>query len=229
MKIAILICGHLRTWKHTRKSFEEVFCADIKPDIYVHTYSFNQSSDANNCPPQEELNYTSEEIIELFKGLNVKEMKIDPNQIEADRYIDHLRVIQSCYDMSSVEAYDIVIKTRADIVYSKPNWEVVYKMILQNKIAISDKGTWGFPNDQIGAGSQLAMSRYCNRYNNYLDKKILSPCIHKGLAENLQYYNISLGEVFVDNYMIRSKNLFFYPPEDTNKDTSCLSSLGVIF
>ena len=38
MKIAILLTGHIRSWKYCKQAFLNAFNSDNKIDIFVHTY-----------------------------------------------------------------------------------------------------------------------------------------------------------------------------------------------
>jgi hypothetical protein len=74
MKIAICISGFVRTWKHTRRSFEEQLLKGIDYDLFLHIY--RQNLYEFTADKQDE-NMSDTEINELFSGLNVKSLIIE--------------------------------------------------------------------------------------------------------------------------------------------------------
>lgn len=140
MKIAILLCGHVRSWTKCKEYFKNTF--DIDVDIFAHTYNTvlgyhdfikGKYNIANNMAT-----VSSDEIKNII-GIECKDICIeDQNELEAriaedvssypinlDIY-SQFRKFKLCdemrvkYEKEHEFKYDIVIKTRFDLEYSIP-------------------------------------------------------------------------------------------------------------
>jgi hypothetical protein len=74
MKIAVCISGFIRTWEHTKKSFQEQLCKNADFDLYIHTYDKNLHEFTAEEP---DVTYTKEEIYDMFEGCNLKKLTIE--------------------------------------------------------------------------------------------------------------------------------------------------------
>jgi len=139
------------------------------------------------------------------------------------RTYDHLRKIHLCnelrkqYEKESGVQYDVVIKTRSDLVYfNTPNWN----MCLDGKIHTGIGATWGYPRDTFCATTPKVMDKvYASRFL-HLDDMLLNEdgtpkegasfCSHFTLKYMYKLYNPQIGEPVVNINCFRSKNSFQY-------------------
>jgi hypothetical protein len=133
MKIAILLCGHIRTWEKCKNSFLNTFPKDV--DVFMHTYSSqyhyhpyiqNQiqlDNEINNkilIDIKELVNLPNLKRIVIEKEIDEIDMKEYP--INFDIY-SQLRKVDLCNELRKEWEnehgfkYDVVIKTRFDIYY----------------------------------------------------------------------------------------------------------------
>ena len=193
MKVAVCLCGYIRTWEHTKRNFMKIFCKDVEVDLFVHTYFQNYYEYSSR---KENVIYSEEEIIDMFDGMNLKDIIIedrniilpgiikdsdkykdiknfsntirdssDPNSQSLDngvRIYDQFRKIELCnnlrkeYEKENNVEYDIVVKTRFDILYFRsPNWES-----LKDGQLHTEKGTTaGYPPDGVIFGTPEVMDK----------------------------------------------------------------------
>jgi|TARA_B110000259_G_scaffold187976_1_gene244285 hypothetical protein len=135
MKIAILLCGHIRTWNECKSSFFNFFPNDV--DIFVHTYTTKYSYHPfikDKLQLTNEINQTQiTKTNEMFGLPNFKrvvfEKELSNDDVDLSEYpvnldiYSQIRKVNLCNDLKKEWEkdynfkYDIVIKTRFDIYY----------------------------------------------------------------------------------------------------------------
>lgn len=89
MKIAICISGDIRTWNETKRSFKEIFCKGIEPDIFVSTYNSSYNQYESN---EETKMFTEDDLKNFFNDINVKDIIIENrNEMYNKVYQDSLK------------------------------------------------------------------------------------------------------------------------------------------
>lgn len=158
VKIAILLCGHIRTWEKCKETFIKIF-DKYDADIFIHTYYtqngyhpyikevYNLQDDKKELLPQE--------FYKLFENLNIKDLCIE-NQEEIDKeirenfknpikpfydIIAQYRKILLCnnmrkeYEIKNNIKYDIIFKTRFDLMYDiNFNFDDIFNQLLLSNI-----------------------------------------------------------------------------------------------
>lgn len=250
MKIAICISGFVRTWKHTRRSFEEQLVKGVDYDLFLHIYRQNLHEFTAEEP---DITMTDSEIAELFQGLNVKSLVVeDRDEIlpmvtkEAEKYkhisnyhlpqkessdvnskeipigvrtYDHLRKLHLCnetrkkYQEEHNVKYDLVVKTRFDIVYfNSPKWEIC----TDGKVHFGFGATFGWPDDTFCICTPDVMNRaYANRITLFDEMYLSGPetmgiCAHSTLGYILKKENVEIGDRVVNMNCFRSQNSLQY-------------------
>lgn len=181
MRVAIILVGHLRTWKMCKKSFIDTF-AKYNPDIYVYTY---------NTINYESTKVSDSEIIDHFKDIDIKNIVIkNENDVLEESNIKYSKYyiqnsntklntftnflcqyinIKKCYDIikdTNIE-YDFVIKTRPDISYNFDSADIfTNECLISNKIYTSNRH---FTCDYFAISSTNNMRKYCNTINKLED------------------------------------------------------------
>jgi hypothetical protein len=190
MKVAILLCGHVRSWDKCKEWFLQCFKGT---DIFVHTYNTVLNYHPYISQTENIINNKSTlstpEIVELI-GLDLKKIVVEDDNsvfIPSDKVItddiycqyrknflcNNLRLE---YEKENNFEYDIVIKTRFDIVCSF-DLENILKVIddIKTYVYISN-GPSIYPCDQIFICSSENMNILCNSLldikpadNNFID------------------------------------------------------------
>lgn len=171
MKTAIVLVGNVRTWEFCKENFKQIF-SEFKPDIFVSTYNLQY----NHHPViQGRIGDSSDFVLEektikkMFNGFNVKEFDIQDcaNYIDMTEVQENFKSLQSCYgqykrfkrSMEMVNAsgnkYDLVIKTRCDLIHER------IKIVDLSKTIIVDSGNV-FPNDCVFITNQQSMTNLSN-------------------------------------------------------------------
>lgn len=126
------------------------------------------------------------------------------------RIMDQLRKIELCNDMKIAHEkkhnfiYDVVIRTRFDMVYKDLKWENLIKGIESDQCITSFGCTSGGPVDTVGAGSSKVMDIYSTRYSNIEEYQDF--CGHGSLNCVLTRNNILIyKEPFVETRIIRMR------------------------
>jgi hypothetical protein len=171
MKIAVLLCGNIRTWEKTKDSFDAFF-KNIEYDLFISTYNqkYNYSPYWLNLYPNFKNNdiiLSDEQIINMFYNktqniiitsynenklfLNNEIKKMHPKMIEItnfetffSQYNNIRKGIQLIdeYERKNGFKYDIIIKTRFDLLY---NGTLNQVNINYNDILINTNNI--YPND----------------------------------------------------------------------------------
>lgn len=250
MKVAICISGFVRTWKHTRRSFEEQLIKGVDYDLFLHIYRQNLHE---FTAEEQDVVMTDKEIEELFSGLNVKSLIVEdrdellpeitrqaekykhisnyhlPQKESSDtnskeipigvRTYDHLRKIHACnesrkkYEKENNMKYDLVVKTRFDLVYfNSPTWEICK----DGRVHFGFGATFGWPDDTFCICTPDVMDRaYANRVTLFDEMFLSGPetigiCAHSTLKYILEKEHIEIGERVVNMNCFRSKNSLQY-------------------
>jgi len=147
----------------------------------------------------------------------------DTNSIEIPigvRTYDHLRKVHLCneerkkYEKEQGIKYDLVVKTRFDIVYfNPPRWEVC----LDNKVHFGFGATFGWPDDTFCICKPEIMDRaYANRFLLFdemflsVPRKVDGICAHGSLRYILEKERVEIGERVVNMNCFRSQNSLQY-------------------
>lgn len=184
MNIAILLCGHVRSWD--KEAFLRTF-QDV--DVFVHTYNNvlgyhpfieNQTGVINN---NQKLNNKE---LENYIGLKTKGFVVEDQEdiiiddtnypIHADTYAQYRKFklcdeLRTGYEGLNNMKYDLVIKTRFDISHSITIDRMVELAIIPNIIYISE-GPSIYPCDQVFIGTGQAIT--------FLRDMLTSLYYHKG-------------------------------------------------
>lgn len=212
MKTAIILNGNIRTWKDTKDSFKETF-KHFDYDLYVSTYDLQYQYHPhiqNVIQDSGDVLLTTAGIEALFADIPVKKLVIesamevsklvgaqstsfDYRMKDSDTSFAQYRKFHNAIDdMSQVEMhenfkYDIVIKTRCDLVYNA----MVHELHVRDKLVTVDQGNV-FPNDCIFIGTRndifnISQFMYYEFFNPvYDDSNKDSP---HGLLKNACKYN----------------------------------------
>jgi hypothetical protein len=157
MKTAILLVGNVRTWSYCKDNFIQTF-GHLNPDIFVSTYNLQYNHHPyiqNLINDNEDVLLTNDEIVNIFSGVNVKNINIDSNLNYAlpenvnglfsgleTTFHQYIKFFESVQKMTEYGDYDLVIKTRCDLLYNPINFDNALNSI------IIDSGNV-YPNDCI--------------------------------------------------------------------------------
>lgn len=189
MKIAIILVGHIRTWEHTKHSFDQTF-GKFSPDLFITTYDKKYGfapyiRGLTNFHGEEDI--TSEQIRSMFLEFNVVDLTVDSAE-DMDRHLNEIKDdikikydnIASFYpqflklkrefdilkehEEKNGFKYDAVIKTRCDLVYKD------FKGSLHANSVIIDRGNV-FPNDVIFMATRDNVEKIVN----FLPEEFFAP------------------------------------------------------
>jgi hypothetical protein len=133
------------------------------------------------------------------------------------RTYDHLRKIHLCnetrkdYEKNNNVEYDLVVKTRFDIVYfNSPDCE----SCCDGKFHFGYGATWGWPEDTFCITTPALMDQaYANRFL-YFDEMFVEEsfgiCSHGTLKYMIEKYSIEIGNPAVNILCFRSENRVQY-------------------
>ena len=216
-KIAIILIGHMRSWKSCKEQFMKYF-NKYDPDIYALTY------DTINYNSEEIL--SEEEIKESLKDINIVKLTIKKEKdvfdeaknkygkflLEQNRDLNTLTWgcqilnLQSCYNdiINSGIKYDYIIKTRFDVQYLFDDDNLFIEK--ENFINISSKHDCC---DIFACGKFDKMHSYCNiadnvefLYNKVFKENWVEMNPHILLYYNFAYTNIRFNSI-LDIKLIR--------------------------
>jgi hypothetical protein len=205
MKVAILLCGNVRTWEKCKDSFD-IFFKNIDYDIFVSTYDkqYDYHPYWTNQHPEFKDNMLDDIFIKnLFINNNkVKDIIITKDN---DKFIEQERIKMNIkmkdyyhgfsqfnnikpvlvsmekYEEKNNFKYNIVIKTRFDILYNN----ILNYKINNNEILIDSNNT--FPNDWFFIIERKNINNFINfLINEYYDLKYESSTLKPphGVFEN---------------------------------------------
>ncbi len=176
--VAIVIHGHLSNWEDHKASFISAF-SDYNIDVFVETYFENR-------PINPTVTYTTQEINDLFSGINVVGLNID----NTSTVISDITATATPYhiiggDNTTLDAwlreyaylekmkkggkqvpqgtYDIIVKTRPDISYNTVITGLEDFVKQNNRIA---RSMCHYYCEYILAGNQISMNYILNAVDN---------------------------------------------------------------
>lgn len=192
MRIGILICGHIRTFNQCIDNFKAMLINnDNEIDIFLHLY--------NNIYNTTKI-YENYEILKMFDGLNIINYSFeDINDIIVNDIKDNninmyqqQRKISLCKDLlvnhmklTGIK-YDLIIKTRADIIYEDIiNYSEIYEKVHNNETIIYTSNLTGYNSDILAiSNANVMINKYCNLIDtyrealNYFEKQCVEMNIH---------------------------------------------------
>ncbi|MDD4931335.1 MAG: hypothetical protein PHG66_04310 [Candidatus Colwellbacteria bacterium] len=161
-RVAVLVCGHTRTWNECKESFFSMFPHD-KFDIFMEAYE-----DQYGYHPyiQSKLNYFSDNKITSINGY-YKSCRVENNVLfDCSTFDPRMRdfthgycqysKLQKClelmirYEYDHNIKYDYVVKTRFDLVYTDEAKTIDFASI--DGLILDSNNT--FPNDHIIIGDR---------------------------------------------------------------------------
>ena len=166
MRIAILLPGHVRFWKHCKDNFlEKLYDTNHHIDIFIDTYYQIYRSDAvHNNESELASEETEENIRLLFNDLNVISFKIENQTYDFEPNYHQLRklnrIIDTCleYQEANNFKYDLVVRSRFDIIIDeKINYDEIKTEIKTNEVIIPEFGP-----PVSGLNDMLAVTNYYN-------------------------------------------------------------------
>lgn len=210
MKIAVILCGHVRTWELCKESFFEMFPPE-RFDIFMETYTKQYEY---HPYIQGQLNYFSDNTIinvsssDISKGCEIRdtseEKKLDDRMKDFthgfSQYSKFQKGIEQMlkYERENSIKYDYLIKTRFDLIYTPEaktiNFDRIKGLISNGERFLILDNNNTFPNDHIIMGCRDDMIN--------LPKFILSEYINP--TDSLSWTNPPHG--LLENY-IRTKGL----------------------
>lgn len=232
MKVAILIAGHIRTWEECKSNFINSF-SHLNPDVIVSTYDlqYNYHPAQRGWMGESPDNIlTKNEIVKLFDGVNLKGLDIESIQSVTDEYEKNkndlhpnfrdephsffqcrkMKQLTKLIEMVETEnryKYDVIIKLRSDIPYSKFEYS-----LNDNDVIIAGRNV--FPNDVIIATKRDNFFNLSNHIYSELHNPI-TPDSHLNLPHNLFLsgfnqcnLNIRVEDLF--NCVVRKTGKHYY-------------------
>ena len=149
MKVAILLCGHIRTWEKCRENFLDTFSTKTC-DVFVHTYSrrygyhphiagltnISEIENTGELDGEENLfdfpNFRKV-VFENQEAVEQEVHDIEDYPVNLDIYCQHRKIVLCNQLRKDFGEYDLVIRTRMDQKYlypfvlpEKPESGVVY-------------------------------------------------------------------------------------------------------
>jgi len=224
MKVAIHIIGNIRTWDTCQHEFKKAL-GGINADLFVSTYDvkygYHPYIQGRINDSTEEVYTEPEQIVELFKPYNLKSIAIDNFQefstksFDFDDRFKHLhgncfnpvyKLKQSLDMMTKYEEdngfkYDVVIKTRSDIIY----FDDIDLSFNKGQIVI-DSGNV-FPNDWIfvtDRDSAINISNFLvNEFFNpvYPDSEQEPP--HRFYLNAMRHHNLDIQKRDIAKFLLR--------------------------
>jgi hypothetical protein len=232
MKVAILIVGHIRTWKECKNNFLESFI-HLNPDVFVSTYDLQYNYHPagrhwmGNTPDEYLL---SDEIKNLFNDINLIDIEVEKienvlNIYENDKQYLHFNFQEDQHtvlqyrkinkalelmkqnEIKNAFEYDAVIKIRSDIYHKKFQFDIP-----ENSVTVSSKNV--FPNDILIASKRevfIKLFEFINAefYNQtYTDSHLRPP--HNLLLCSCKHYNFDINTVDMMDYVVRKTGRNYY-------------------
>ena len=170
LKIAILLPGHLRTWRYCRTNFiENLYDTQHSIDVFVDTYYNDFRTDMYAKHEKHFSRHLSAtDIIELFEGINVISCHIE-HENNADAGDEQKRKIQQIVRTLEEQQneYDLIVRSRFDIlVQEKVDYSSIYKETeTQPNLIHLGKGSVNGINDMFAVCRREVFSIYGNRFN----------------------------------------------------------------
>jgi len=219
MRIAILLCGHIRTWEKCKDNFIQTFCQEHEVDIYVHTYNQKYCyhpfiAGKLNISDEKNTQEITQKDLQLFDIINVKKIVLENQEnvingiTDIDEYPVNMdihcqyRKINLCNSLLQEQnTYDLIIKTRMDIKYSTP---FILPNAKENTIYISPCDTV-YPQDACFIAEPKTFNRFISVLTGKYPQKIINPhlwmqiCIQQGfqlesLSSSVEFVRLDKSE-----------------------------------
>lgn len=180
MKVAVVLTGHLRSWRQVYPNFHEKIVSRYAPDIFIHSWT-----DEGWWDPESTTGYVDgsdrvdvEEVSELYQpvGIELEDFREHQDQFDKraelfDNSLHRKRNIISMFykikrgvDLmnASGNSYDMVIRMRPDLVFFD-NLPLIDpdKFYTINHKSGTGKGT----GDMFQAGSQASITKFGAAYD----------------------------------------------------------------
>jgi len=207
MKIAILLCGHIRTWEECLDNFLRAFeSKNYEISIFVHTYSnkygyhphimqtFGISDNINldTMVDAKIFDHDRYKTVVVEKELIENEVPdLDEYPVNLDIY-SQIRKNRLCneerkkWEIKHDIVYDLIIKTRMDVLYC--NNFIIPEIIEKNTIYIPQCLDTLFPSDVCYMGDNMSMNKLLENLSKKYGEKIINP--HAWLTLNLKDMNV---------------------------------------
>ena len=206
MKVALLLCGFLRTYKNNFNNLKENILDRYNCDIFLHVSQ-------NECNTDKYINNNDRSLLDhldsIIKIYNPKSFicekeyiinknnKIENNTLNFYHKIYQVNQLRKNFEYLNDFKYDVVIIMRPDI-YFKNNYDIIknnYKFIQEDRIILSksdlnrsvcnkDKSF----DDKICIGNNKSIDNFCNLYTKireFINDKI------DIISENILYYYLN--------------------------------------
>lgn len=214
MKLAILLTGHIRSFKKNYDSFVKYIIEPHDTDIFIHTWDLYNGVSGNHPKllPEE----TEKIDIEFLKKLNPKELiiekweDVEPEIKWSDEYftkkqsydtpiitLSLFRKMYLCnelkkkYEKENNFKYDVVLRTRPDLLYSR-NF-IDESDDFENIIYTPVYCSFNIISELTAYSSSENMDIYCDVYNNLKKIYNITQCefnAHKLLKNYLDHLNL---------------------------------------
>ena len=230
MKTAILLIGNIRTWASCKESFISTF-GHLNADIYVSTYNLQYG---HHPWIKQTINdfgddiITSEQITDMFKDMGRVNISVEDHKMNED-LINHenqfkihpmlknqfnsygqcRKLLLACEMAKATEErehfqYDLMIKTRCDLVYNPIDKNKFYDLP-KNKIIVDGGNV--YPNDCILITSRdnmmhLSKFMFDEFYSPRYENSHLNPP-HGLLYNATKYCNLEIETLPMMYYVIR--------------------------
>ena len=186
MKIALCLSGHLRAYKECFPSLKKFIIDPYKPDVFIYTYPIQGFDGIRGDRSLMATMSNKKELIELYDPIK---LTIDPlkNLLDMNKYKDRIgsgvrdpTVIPSMFhgiyranqlkviwEIENAFKYDIVIRSRADIMYETMFGIKEFEACQQsNGVYFPAFGNYGGLNDQFAFGNSFIMDLYSSTFPN---------------------------------------------------------------
>lgn len=169
MKIAILLPGHLRTWRYCRSNFlENLYDREHEIDVFVDTYYNDFRLDRYSKHEKHfSVTLSESEIQALLSDINVVSLSIETenNEDSTDEQKRKILKIVKTLEETPVH-YDLVVRSRFDVlVQEKVDYNRIYEETEKEpNLIYLGKGSVNGINDMFAVCRSAVFSIYGNRF-----------------------------------------------------------------
>jgi len=214
MKVAICMSGQLREWEfgaQNQKWFWSSFDSnDLEVDYFIHTWNYSQDRPGVS-QPYTEREVSKEEYQKLIEFYAPKKSILDNKRISYFRGNDHWSslfyslgqsiLLKQQYELENNFKYDLVVKTRPDVVFSPQYHAHIIHRIVDTQIVTTHGGMLKAEfnhinfNDCVFYSNSYTMDLLINLY--FYRQEIMHP--NKHISKNRAYIPIGPG-VLMQNF-----------------------------
>jgi len=181
MKCALFLPGHMRHYKKTFLNQNKTIINPNKCDIFISTSNLITAiTESGKCITKEkDTKILEKEIISVY-GNKLKSLIINPeenNDLGPDWSGQQWKRLQECFEQKNLYEkennfnYDVIIRARTDLVYSKP-LKLTEENIKNNKVSLFKHFNRKIPiHDQFAYGHSDSMEYYCNLIDVYISRE----------------------------------------------------------